>query len=128
VVYNPMTDGIPNSWWTQHFGTTSGVSASADSDGDGFTNTQEFALGTDPKSAASTFQVGEMTRNGSSLTVTWPSVAGKRYQVQTAAQLSPNSWQDAGAVVTPVLSGTSSVSVPVAADAPACFVRVVLLP
>ena len=127
VVYNPMTDGIPNSWWSQYFGTTAGVSASTDSDGDGFTNMQEYALGTDPKSAASTFKVGEMTRSGTQLTITWPSVAGKRYQVQVATQLDGN-WQNAGDVVTPTVSGTSSVTVPVAADAPSCFVRVNLLP
>ena len=128
VVYNPMTDGIPNSWWSQYFGTTAGVSASADSDGDGFTNMQEYALGTDPKSAASTFKVGEMTRSGGSLTITWPSVAGKRYQVQTAPQLSAGAWQNAGDVVAPSVSGTSSVTVSVSADAPACFVRVIPLP
>lgn len=127
VVYNPMTDGIPNSWWSQYFGTTAGVSASADSDGDGFTNMQEYALGTDPKSAASTFKVGEMTRSGTQLTITWPSVAGKRYQVQVATQLDGN-WQNVGEVVAPTVSGTSSVTVPVAADAPSCFVRVNLLP
>jgi len=128
VFYNPMTDGIPNSWWSQYFGTTAGASASADSDGDGFTNVQEYALGTDPKSAASTFKVGEMTRSGGSLTITWPSVAGKRYQVQTAPQLSAGAWQNAGDVVAPSVSGTSSVTVSVSADAPACFVRVNLLP
>ena len=128
VFYNPMTQGIPDSWWSQYFGTTSGVSASADSDGDGFTNMQEYALGTDPKSAASTFKVAEMTRSGNSLTITWPSVAGKRYQVQTAPQLSAGAWQNAGDVLAPSVSGISSVTVSVSADAPACFVRVILLP
>ena len=124
VVYNPMTDGIPNAWWTQYFGTTAGVSASLDSDGDGFTNAQEYALGTDPKNAGSTFKVGQMSRSGTSLTISWPSVAGKKYQVQTATQLGANSWQNAGEVVAPNVSGTSTVTVPVAADAASCFVRV----
>ena len=128
VIYNPMTDGIPNSWWTQYFGSTSGVSASADADGDGFTNAQEYSLGTDPKSSASTFRVGEMSRSGTSLTISWPSVAGKRYQVQTATQLGVNAWQNAGDVVTPNVSGTSTVTIPLAADAASCFVRVNLLP
>ena len=128
VVYQPMTDGIPNAWWTQYFGTTAGVSASLDSDGDGFTNAQEYALGTDPKNAGSTFKVGEMSRSGTSLTISWPSVAGKKYQVQTATQLGASSWQNAGEVVTPSASGTSTVTVPVAADAASCFVRVNLLP
>ena len=127
VLYNPMTQGIPDSWWNQYFGTTSGVSASADSDGDGFTNAQEYALGTDPKSAASTFKVGEMTRNGNSLTIMWASVPGKIYQVQTTAELTSGVWQNAGSTVTAV-AGMSSVMVPVSVDAPACFVRVILLP
>jgi len=128
VVYNPMTDGIPNNWWTQYFGTTSGVSATVDSDGDGFTNVQEYSLGTDPKNSASTFRVGEMSRSGTSLTISWPSVAGKRYQVQTATHLNPNSWQNVGDVFTPNVSGTSTATVPIAADAPSCFVRVNLVP
>ncbi|NDC80190.1 MAG: fibronectin type III domain-containing protein [Verrucomicrobia bacterium] len=128
VVYNPMTEGIPNGWWIEFFGTTSGVSASADADGDGFTNLQEYALGTDPRNAGSSFKVGEMSRSGTSLTISWPSVAGKRYQVQTATQLGTSSWQNAGDVVTPSISGTSTVTVPVAADTVSCFVRVNLLP
>jgi hypothetical protein len=127
VIYNPMTDGIPNSWWTQYFGTTSGVSASTDSDGDGFTNLQEYALGTDPKDSASTFRVGEITRNGTSLTITWPSVVGKTYQVQTATSLSTGSWGNAGNPVT-ANATTSSVTVQLPLETPACFVRVNLTP
>ncbi|NCY20692.1 hypothetical protein EBX31_01890, partial [bacterium] len=127
VFYNPMTQGIPDSWWNQYFGTTSGVSASADSDGDGFTNAQEYSLGTDPQSAASTFKVSELARSGNSLTVSWASVPGKVYQVQTVPELTSGAWQNAGSAVTAV-SGASWVTVPVAADAPACFVRVILLP
>jgi hypothetical protein len=43
-VLNENTDGLPNLWWDQYFGTTSGMSASADPDSDGFTNAQEYAL------------------------------------------------------------------------------------
>jgi hypothetical protein len=88
---------------------------------------QEYALGTDPKNSASTFRVGEMTRNGTSLTITWPSVVGKTYQVQTATSLSTVSWANAGNPVT-AHATISSVTVQVPIEAPACFVRVNLAP
>ena len=115
VLYNPMTQGIPDSWWNQYFGTTSGVSASVDSDGDGFSNAEEYALGTDPKSSASTFKVGEMTRNGNSLTIMWASVPGKIYQVQTVAELTSGVWQNAGSTVTAVIEGSRPLLVEVQA-------------
>ncbi|NDD82188.1 MAG: hypothetical protein EBZ53_06480 [Verrucomicrobia bacterium] len=96
-----QTDGIDDTWWGLYGITGSDRVAADDPDGDGFTNAQEYALGTDPKNAGSTFKVGEMTRSGTNLTISWPSVAGKRYQVQTATQLGANSWQNAGEVVTP---------------------------
>jgi hypothetical protein len=127
VFYNPMTQGIPDSWWSQYFGTTSGVSASADPDGDGFTNLQEYALGTNPMDSSSTFNVKTIERNGNSLTITWSSVSEKKYQVQAATQLNPSSWQGVGEVLT-ANSGLSTKTVTVPADASAYFVRVNLVP
>ena len=46
------TDGLPDSWWVQYFGTTTGASASADSDSDGLTNAEEYALGGNPTDSA----------------------------------------------------------------------------
>ena len=46
------TDGLPDSWWVQYFGSTAGASASADVDSDGLTNSQEYALGSNPTNAA----------------------------------------------------------------------------
>jgi hypothetical protein len=122
-----MTQGIPDSWWSQYFGTTSGVSASADPDGDGFTNLQEYALGTNPMDSSSTFKVQTIERTGNSLIITWSSVSEKKYQVQTATQLNPSSWQDVGEVLT-ANSGLSTKTVTVPADASAYFVRVNLVP
>ncbi|MCX6935717.1 MAG: carbohydrate-binding protein, partial [Verrucomicrobia bacterium] len=127
VFYNPITQGIPDSWWIQYFGSTTGVSSDTDSDGDGFTNLQEYALGTDPTSATSTFKVGEITRSGNTLTVSWVSVSGKSYQIQTRASLSSGSWADTGFVIT-AGGTTTSTSVSVPADATAYFVRVSLVP
>ena len=88
------TDGIPNSWWIEHFGTTTGASAAADPDADGFTNVQEYALGTDPADAGSAFRIMSLSRNANSVTITWASVNGKSYKIQSSENLSEGSWQD----------------------------------
>jgi hypothetical protein len=77
--------------------------------------------------SSSTFNVKMIERNGNSLTITWSSVSGKKYQVQAATQLNPSSWQDVGEVLT-ANSGLSMKTVTVPADASAYFVRVNLVP
>ena len=59
--------------------------ANADPDGDGASNVMEFSAGTNPHDPSSGFRVTGMTRNGSNLTLTWASVSGKTYVVQSAA-------------------------------------------
>jgi hypothetical protein len=49
-------DGIPN-YWEQQYGTTTGLTVSADNDGDGFSNLQEYLADTDPTNAASFFEM-----------------------------------------------------------------------
>jgi hypothetical protein len=49
-------NAIPDSWRLQYFGTTNittATCASCDPDGDGYSNLQEYNLGTDPTNAAS---------------------------------------------------------------------------
>ena len=125
--YSGTTDGIDNSWWAL-FGIGEGNRvASLDPDGDGFTNLQEFALGTNPMDSSSTFNVKTIERNGNSLTITWSSVSGKKYQVQAATQLNPSSWQDVGEVVT-ANSGVSTKTLTVPFDASTYFIRLNLVP
>lgn len=45
--------GLPNWWRQQYFGSLAAIDPSADADGDGVTNGQEFADGSNPSSAAS---------------------------------------------------------------------------
>jgi hypothetical protein len=125
--YSGTTDGIDNSWWSLYGIAEENRLATLDPDGDGFTNLQESALGTNPMDSFSTFKVKTIERNGNSLTITWSSVSGKKYQVQAATQLNPSSWQDVWEVLT-ASSGLSTKTVPVPADASVYFVRVNLVP
>ena len=121
------TDGIDNSWWALYGIGEGNRVATLDPDGDGYTNLQEFALGTNPMDSSSTFNVKTIERNGNSLTITWSSVSGKKYQVQAATQLNPSSWQNVWEVLT-ANSGLSTKTVTVPAGASAYCVRVNLVP
>ncbi|MDQ2868156.1 MAG: DUF1800 family protein, partial [Verrucomicrobiota bacterium] len=63
------------------------LSPTADSDGDGLTNLQESIAGTDPLNASSTFKITKIDVSGGNVTVHWPSVVGKRYQLATSTDL-----------------------------------------
>jgi Starch/carbohydrate-binding module (family 53)/Glycosyl hydrolase family 57 len=129
LTYNPTTDGIANSWWDQYSVPTGGRVAANDADGDGFTNAQENALGTSPVDASSTFKVGAMQRTGNTLSINWPSVPGKVYQVQKRASLNSGDWIPVGANVPASSPGSSTSATVDVSDSPnASFVRVILVP
>jgi hypothetical protein len=88
-----VTDGIPDSWWSQYGITGGDRVASNDPDGDGFTNAQEYSLGTDPTDRASVFRITSVNNSGGTSTVEWSSVSGKIYRLQAKAALS-DSWAD----------------------------------
>ncbi|MEM0966475.1 MAG: matrixin family metalloprotease [Verrucomicrobiota bacterium] len=50
-------DGVPNAWMTTFFGSNDGSTANADPDADGFSNEDEFHLGTDPTDPNSRFWI-----------------------------------------------------------------------
>ena len=75
-------------WEMQHQAT--GLTASADADGDLVSNRDESTAGTDPRDPASFPEVGLGGANG--LQPTWAGLPGKRYEVQMAPDLG-SSWQ-----------------------------------
>ncbi len=82
-------DGIPDGWYLQHGFDPAGPSiAGIDSDGDGFTNRQEFLLGTDPRDPNSRFRIVAFAIDHDGRpTLSWTSVGGRVYSVERADDL-----------------------------------------
>jgi hypothetical protein len=89
-------DGIPDSWRLRYFGSVNNPlsAANADPDGDGMSNWQEYLAGTDPTDGSSNFKLKPVGNGGSppSVTVQWPSVAGKTYVVEATLPTSNLNW------------------------------------
>ena len=98
---NPDTDsdGLPDDWENTNFGNL-GQLANGDPDNDGLTNLQEYALGSNPNSASSGMPtVGVSGTTASGFTITFPTVAGRTYQVLGAVSLTSASWTNIGSSI-----------------------------
>jgi hypothetical protein len=81
-------DGIPDWWETLHFGGPTNAVANADSDGDGFTNLDEYRLGTDPNDVSSYFRLQAVPGDTDGETwLYWPSATGLTYTIYTSTNL-----------------------------------------
>ena len=82
-------DGLPDFWEQMYFGDPTLAVASADPDGDGYTNLQEWLAGTDPTNSASFFRIESM--QGGTVPggweISWPSVASRVYDVECTTNL-----------------------------------------
>ncbi|MBL9145356.1 MAG: hypothetical protein JNM99_16885 [Verrucomicrobiaceae bacterium] len=99
-----------------------------DFDHDGFTNEQEFAAGTDPLNGASSLRLANFSRaaDGTTFSLTWASIPGKTYQVESSASLTAASWTAMGSSVL-ATSNSSSLVLPTTASEQRRFFRVVVL-
>ena len=95
------SDGIPDLWMLHYFGHLTGQTgdlslAQDDADGDGMSNLQEFLAGTDPANPASVLrlQIGAQISLANIVTLNWPAVPGKNYQVQFKDNLNDAVWTD----------------------------------
>jgi uncharacterized protein (DUF1800 family) len=89
-------DHIPDIWALRYQAGT--LSPAADSDGDGASNASESSAGTDPLAAGSVIRVSSITRDAAGVHLTFPTIPGKRYQVQENASLAAETWDDVGAL------------------------------
>lgn len=90
------------SWLESNWGVLLGsdlVQPEQDADADGASNQNEFIAQTNPRNNPLRIKASA-TANG--LLLSWPSVVGYRYQLQTCARLQNNSWGSVG----PALTGT----------------------
>jgi len=77
------TNGIPDAWEQQFFGTVSlDRTANTDTDQDGFSDYEEFMAGTNPTNANSFLWLSDPTPTPSgALRLTWPSAPGHAYRL-----------------------------------------------
>jgi hypothetical protein len=104
------------------------LNPAADEDGDGMANATEKAAGTNPLNNASIFAVKSITRSGNTVTVTWSSVAGKNYVLQSRAALTSGTWGDIGGSTTAGTGGDVSYPDTVSSGDPAKYYRVRIAP
>lgn len=91
-----------NPYDTNNSGPTSNASqtitllpAVGDEDGDGQSNADEDAAGTNPLSNSSRFTVtSQTTETNGDITITWSPVGGKTYKIQSSLTLAADSWVD----------------------------------
>jgi polygalacturonase len=110
-------DGLPDDWEQQYFGSTTGASPDADSDGDGASNSAEFIAGTNPLDPLDRLSAINSSYDGTTFTVTFRTVPLKRYQAEYADDPAADSWAPLGGIRaansdTLVISDTPGFAVP----------------
>ena len=81
-------DELPNSYELLHgLDPNSPKDSLGDLDGDGSNNLTEFIAGTDPSDPSDLFQITNLQDSATEITVTWPSVTGRSYEVQWSTDL-----------------------------------------
>ena len=110
-------DGIPDLWMMHYFGHPTGQAgdlslAQADADGTGMSNLQKYLAGLDPTNSASVLclQIQAQNPSPNNVTLSWPAVPGKNYQIQSKNDLNDAIW--AGVPGATVIGLKGSVSIP----------------
>ena len=90
VIQQPCEDADSNGlcdWWEKLYGGHIGMDPSADLDGDGFSNLEEFRTGTDPRDPDSAFRILSTSRVAAGMKVDWRSYDGGTYSLLRYASL-----------------------------------------
>jgi hypothetical protein len=88
-------DGMDDTWETEYFGGTDVENGDPedDWDSDGSSNLDEFTAGTDPTDSDSLFSASISSESESSFNVSWSSVEGKTYSIESCTDLTDDSWE-----------------------------------
>lgn len=105
VIVDTDDDGMPD-WWEDRFGLNKNNPADAalDLDGDGASNLGEFRAGTVPSNSNSVFRLIAIQREAGSLRLTWTTVGGKSYRLQTNAPSFGGSFTNNFADLSPLIT------------------------
>jgi hypothetical protein len=108
VLVDTDNDGMPD-WWEDQFGfdKTNSADATLDFDNDGASNANEFLAGTQPNNAASLFRIVSFEREANDIRLTWTTVGGKGYGVQTSGNLN-GTFTDVSRLITVPGTGESA--------------------
>jgi hypothetical protein len=128
-------DGMPD-WWEDLHGLNKNVNdAASDLDGDGASNLSEFLAGTQPDNANSVFRIIGVAPQPANVLLTWTTVGGKSYVVQTNAPFPDGGFTNNFADSSPLIpiggAGESTTNYLVGggpSNAPARYYRIRLLP
>jgi len=87
-------DSLPDRWELAYASGLSGLSGTADTDGDGMSDLAEHQAGTDPTDATSRLMALGLTKGAGSVTAAVKTIPGRSYTIDVSADL--QSWTDAG--------------------------------
>ena len=124
VVIDDMdADGLADFWETNYFGNTIDGIATADVDGDGMSNLEEYLAGTDPLDPLSVLKLTLTTTNAAVLQ--FVAQTNVSYTLQFRTNLTSALWNNVTSIAAQSLMQTIQVKVPKPPPEPARFYRVV---
>ncbi|QJE95546.1 S8 family serine peptidase [Luteolibacter luteus] len=95
-------DNLPD-WWESEEFTNLAQASAMDTDGDGFSNQDEYQAGTDPADATSKLGFSATSRGSGTAAndfiLTLPTVPGRSYRVEWSTSLTAESWATLGSII-----------------------------
>jgi hypothetical protein len=128
LVRDDNFDGLDDTFQRKHFPlwTAPEAGPDADPDGDTMKNSAEAVAGTVPTNPASLLRIESVRQDASGTTVTWQSVAGRRYQLLRRPRVASGAWEAVGTPVT--ASGNTAQALDASSPSGAYFYRVQVVP